>query len=274
MNYNDVQWVIQNNLSSEDVLLEFKKSCDKIGVSYVEIEVIPFTTELPYFSTQKRSLIYGSVTFNNLVYADPNLKNGIFFNDNFFMENYFKMYKNYMLNFDSKITSFRELKDSNEYGPDQLLFIRPNDDTKSFAGDIKEFKHIGPWYEGLKIYENTNLTVDTKIVVAEPFNLKKEWRLWIVNKKVVAASQYRKYFKLSKERGCPKDVIDFAEARCQEYTPHDVFVMDICLCGDELYIVECGCMNGSGFYHANIYDIVKETTNYFINNNDSTYTAK
>lgn len=149
---------------------------------------------------------------------------------------------------------------------DQLLFIRPNDDTKSFAGDVKEFKNIGTWYEGLRRYENTNLTIDTKIVVAEPWNIVKEWRLWIVNKKVIAASQYRKYFKLSKEEGCPKEVKDFAEARCQHYVPHDVFCMDIGMSGGELYIIECGCMNGSGFYKANIQNIVKEVMDYFINN--------
>lgn len=264
MTYKDIQWVIQKNLSSEDVLSDLKASCDKIGVPHIEVEVIPFSTELPNFPIQRKSIIYGSVTFNNLVYAEPSLKDGVFFNDNFLMENYFKRYGDHMLNFGADITTFRELQASKEYAQDQLLFIRPNDDTKSFAGDIKEFKNIGPWYEGLKIYENTNLTVDTKIVVTEPFNIKKEWRLWIVNKKVVASSQYRKYFKLNKEEGCPKEVRDFAEARCQHYVPHDVFCMDICLCGDELYIVECGCMNGSGFYNANIQNIVKEVTDYFI----------
>jgi len=44
-------------------------------------------------------------------------------------------------------------------------------------------------------------------------------------------SKYRHYFKLKKEEGCPDSVVAFAQARCEKYTPHDVFVMDICLWG-------------------------------------------
>ena len=84
--------------------------------------------------------------------------------------------------------------------------------------------------------------------MGEPYNIHYQWRLWVVNKKVAAASKYREYFKLRKEEGCPADVVSFAEERCQKYPPHDIFVMNICLCGDECFIVECGCKNGAGFY--------------------------
>ncbi len=141
---------------------------------------------------------------------------------------------------------------NSNYASDKLLFIRPNDDSKSFAGEVNRFDEIGSWFEKLRIVENSGLSPETKIIVSEPYNIQYEWRLWIVNKKVVAASKYREYFRLKKESGCPVDVTSFAIERCWQYTPHDVFVMDICLCGDEYFIVECGCMNGAGFYHANI----------------------
>lgn len=102
-----------------------------------------------------------------------------------------------------------------------------------------------------------------KLIVAEPWNILREWRCWIVNKKVVAASQYRENFRLKKIAGCPDAVKEFAETRCLEYTPHDVFVMDICLCGDAYYIVECGSMNAAGFYQASLTHIVEAVTGYF-----------
>ncbi len=108
------------------------------------------------------------------------------------------------------------------------------------------------------------MSTESTIVVSEPYNIQNEWRLWIVKEKVVAASKYREYFKLKKEEGCPSDVVSFAEDRCKQYTPHDVFVMDICLSGDEYFIVECGCMNGAGFYKANIEDIVTSVSDYFV----------
>lgn len=264
--YHNIQWVIQKNLTGEDILSDLKKSCYNIGVDYIEVEVIPFTTDLPIFPKEKRSIFYGSTTFNNLIYSDKTLNEGLFFNDNYTIENYFEKYGKYMLNYGAIITTFKDVMEM-DYEPEQILFIRPNDDTKSFAGDTKSFKDIGKWYKTLKAFDNINLGLDTKIIVAEPFNIKSEWRLWIVNKKVVASSKYREYFKLKKQEGCPIEVIEFAEQRCNEYTPHDAFVMDIGLCGDEYYIIECGCINAAGFYKANIQNIVLSLTEYFSNLN-------
>jgi hypothetical protein len=39
--------------------------------------------------------------------------------------------------------------------------------------------------------------------------------------------------------------------------------IDICLCGDEYFIVECGGMNAAGFYKAKVGDIVKGVSAYF-----------
>ncbi len=152
-----------------------------------------------------------------------------------------------------------------DYDADKLFFIRPDDDTKSFSGEVKQFAEIRDWYDKIKMFGNTNLSMHSRIVVSEPYNIQYEWRLWVVNKKVIAASKYREYFKLVKEQNCPAEVILFAEERCREYTPHDVFVMDVCLCGDQYYIVECGCMNGAGFYKAAIHKIISSVSEWFAN---------
>lgn len=263
--YDKVQWVVQRNLTSKPDFEAIKSACNKIGVPFIELDIIPFTATLPEFNRSRHSIIYGSTTFNSLASGDKSLREGMFFDEtSFSIENYIQKWGRHMLNYDSLITSFKELIEGNKYSPDKLLFIRPNDDSKSFAGEVKRFDEIASWYNKLREVENINLTAESKIIVSEPYNIHYEWRLWIVNKKVVAASKYREYFKLKKEEGCPPAVVSFAEDRCQQYTPHDVFVMDICLCGDEYYIVECGCMNGAGFYHANIDNIVSHVTDYFV----------
>ena len=264
--YENIQWVVQNNLTKQELMDDLKGGCKSIDVDYIEVKVVPFSDELPYFPKDKKSIFYGSTTMMYNVYKDPSINQGLFFNeDTFTMENYFSKWAIYMLNYDAGITSFRELMTKN-YSPEQLIFVRPNDDSKSFAGEIVEFKRIESWYNNLIGYENVNLNLDTKIVAGEPYNIKKEWRLWIVNKKVVASSQYKNGQSINKVKDAPTNVVEFAEARCQEYTPHDVFVMDICLCGDELFILECGCMNSAGFYAADVHKIVKSVTEYFLEN--------
>ncbi len=262
--YSHVQWVVQRNLTSQADFNNLKDACLKIGVTFIEVDIVPFTAELPLFDRARNSIIYGSTTFNGLAFLDGNLTKGLFLNEKeFTIENYMRQWGQHMLNYGASVTTFNELMGNDTISADKQFFIRPNDDNKSFAGEVKRFDEIGEWYNKLRIVENTNLSLESKIVVSEPYNMQYEWRLWIVNKRIIASSKYREYFKLKKEEGCPADVISFAEARCQQYTPHDVFVMDICLCGDGYYIVECGCMNGAGFYNANVENIVSHVTDYF-----------
>ena len=261
--FNDIQWVVQNNLTKAELMDDLKGGCNAIGVDHIEVKVIPFSDELPDFPEKKHSIYYGSTTmmYNIFKRHKNSLYNpGLFFDEyTFTMENYFEQWGKHMLNYDAGITTFEELM-SKEYEKDHLLFIRPNDDSKSFAGEVVEFERVGKWYENLIGFENINLTLSTKIVAGEPYKIKKEWRLWIVNEVVIASSQYKDGQSLKKVEGAPKEVIDFAEARCKEYTPHDIFVMDICLCGDELFILECGCVNSAGFYASKVHDIVYYVT--------------
>lgn len=262
--YNHIQWVVQRNLTSREDFERLENACLTIGVPFIPLEIIPFTPALPAFDKSKDTIIYGSTTFNALAAEDVQLKKGLFFDPvTFSIENYKQRWGKYMLNGDARIMTFRELMTSDAYSPDQLLFIRPDDDSKSFAGEVKAFEEIAAWYGQLSQVSNMHLTPDTVIVVGVPYSIAAEWRLWIVAGKVVAASKYREYFKLRKEAGCPEAVKLFAEQRCKEYVPHEVFVMDICLCGDEYYIVECGSMNGAGFYKADVQAIVHAVTAYF-----------
>ncbi len=260
---SNIRWVVQNNLTKPELMVGLKDACAKYGVEHFEATVIPFSDELPEFPKDLPIIFYGSTTMMNNVYRDPELNKGLFYNhETFSMELYFEKWGKHMLNFDGKITCFEELM-KEPYGPDDLIFVRPNDDSKSFAGEIVQFSRIGEWYKNLTGFENVNLTPQTKIVVCEPYNIKKEWRLWIVNKQVVASSLYMENKQLKKVYGTTGEVLDFAEARCKEFVPHDIFVMDICQCGDELYILECGCMNSAGFYAADIDMIVMEVSERF-----------
>nr|WP_295876417.1 ATP-grasp domain-containing protein [uncultured Chitinophaga sp.] len=258
--YPSIQWIIQQNLTNSSDLEQLKAACDKIGVRHQEVIVIPFTDTLPAFDRSYRSIFYGSVTFSQIALADPSVNSGLFMdNSSFSIDNYLQRWGRYMLNYGAMLTTFDELVQM-DLPSDKLYFIRPDDDHKSFAGEVKSFGDISAWYGQLK---ETAISGDSRIVVSAPYNIRYEWRLWIVHKKVVAASKYREYFQLTKERGCPAEVVRFAEARCDDYTPHDVFVMDICRCGDEYFIVECGCMNSAGFYAADIEAIVTAVSAYF-----------
>lgn len=261
--YANIQWVVQRNLTEQASLHDLESACNATNVDYCAIEVIPFSDHLFEFPRLKKSIFYGSTTTMYLIYQQQGLNQGLFFDETAFsMERYLDVWGKYMLNFGSRLIKVGDLN-TLDYVDDKLLFIRPNDDSKSFSGEVKRFGEIADWMAQIGLSEDMSVTADTKILVGEPYHIKSEWRLWIVEKQVVAASKYRENFKLKKERGCPDAVRNFAEARCIEYTPHDVFVIDIGLCGEDLYIIECGCMNSAGFYDADIDNIVQNVTEYF-----------
>lgn len=261
--YNNIQWVVQSNLTSENVLDDIKRACEKISVDCHALQVIPFSEELPYFPKDKRSIFYGSTTTMYLVHTDSSISEGLFFSPNeFTMENYFHKWGENMLNYGANIVKVKDINTLN-WDKNKQLFIRPNEDSKSFNGEVKPFGEIAHWLQSIQLSQDLTLNEDTQILIGEPYHIEAEWRLWIVNKKVITASKYRENFKLKKETGCPSEVIEFAEKRCQEYTPHRFFVMDIGLCGNQLYIIECGCLNSAGFYAADIEKIVYTVSEVF-----------
>lgn len=265
LKYKNIQWIVQRNLISTSDLEVLKESCHKFGIQCTELDIIPFSNTFPNLESTANSILYGTTVFIALACKDENLRKGVFINDaNFTIENYLDKWGKNMLNYGASISTFAELINNQHYSPDTLLFIRPNDDSKSFSGEIKRYDEVTDWYNSLTAIENLRLLDNTKIIVSEPYNIRCEWRLWIVNKQVIAATKYREYFTLRTEKGCPTEVVTFAEERCQEYTPHDIFVMDVCICGDDYYIVECGCVNSAGFYDANVDEIVKQVSDYYL----------
>jgi len=260
----NIRWVIQNNLISQPEFKLLKESCDKLGVEIEEIEVIPFSAELPEFTMdEKTNIYYGSTTLMYNIYHQLNNPTGLFFDeDAFSMENYINKWGKHMLNSDADITSFREVTQK-QYPDDQIFFIRPDDDSKSFAGTTMTFKQIKDWGSNITLYDNVTLNEDTKILVSEPYNIKKEWRTYVVDGKVSTASRYRENFRLSKSgTDIPEDMIQFVEDRCKEYQPYGAFAMDIALCGDNYYIIECGCINSVGLYDSDVNKLVTDISKY------------
>lgn len=271
-NMRKVRWIVQKNLISENDLDQILSACTLLDIPCEGITVIPFSKELPHFSLDKEyeNIYYGSTKFiRNL---QKNLGNplGIFFSpEAFSMRNSIQQYGKRMLNSEADIMPLEVLVNK-YYVSDMLHFVRPNDDSKSFDGRIMTFGEICNWYDDIiKVGKIEEITPQTEVVLAPVWGIGEEWRCIVVKGKVISATLYRQNFRLV-ETTIPCDVpwsmINFVEDRCREYTPHDVFVMDVALSsatGDpHYYILECGCANSVGFYNLNILVYVSSLTNY------------
>ena len=156
----------------------------------------------------------------------------------------------------------RDIEEQHFFGSEKHAFVRPVLDLKEFAGTVIRWDEFDSWKSKLM---NLELLLDCECVVAQPFGIAKEWRTFVVDGKVVGASQYREYHKLSKLPSCPDKVTAFVEEQAAIFSPHPIFVMDVGLSGDSLYVIEVGCFNSAGFYESALEPIF-EAIHHFTTN--------
>ena len=265
---NKITWVIQNNLIHENDHNELQEAIIKCGVDYKNITVIPFDdNKLDFDHNNDNNIYYGSTSFTNYIIKHlPNAK-GLFFNENFSMKNYIREYGELMLNADGLFTTLGKFTDRplELVNGEEVYFIRPDADNKSFAGQVMTLKQIYDWSANLPITEKISVTLDTPILISDPYNIKKEWRNYVVGGKIVTSSRYQMNGRRSlSNEDIPEDMIEFAETCIAKYKPHDNFAIDIALCGDRYYIVECGCLNGVGLYKCNIDKLVRSISDWMV----------
>src|SRR5436305_1417862 len=78
----------------------------------------------------------------------------------------------------------------------------------------------------------------TRVVVAEPRPVGREWRLVIADGVVVGAGQYMADGDIETDPGCPAAVRAFADAALAAvaWRPDEVFMFDVCESDGELYL--------------------------------------
>lgn len=258
----NIRWIIQTNNYATADRDKIVAACQQLKLAYELVQVVPFATALPNFSLDQHheNIYYGSTTMMNRVYQDLHQPVGLFYDPaTFTMGNYLKHWNNFMLSSEGQVLRFEQLRQK-DYADDTRFFIRPNADSKAFAGTVLTFAQIKDWYDRVVQNEAETVKATTKVFVGPAYHIEKEWRNIVVDGKVVASTAYRKSFELYKSAtDIPPEMIQFVEARCQEYQPHGVFAMDVAKCSGahEYYIIECGCANSIGFYHCNIYEYVR-----------------
>ncbi len=254
-----MRWIVQTNLGSDEYHQELKRVCDKLGHEFVPIKAVPFSDELPDVSNDKPAIFYGATNLVTQVSRSNRWSPGVFFDEE---KSCFTAWRKnlpyeYLLNYISYVLPIRNIPSFKEYKDlDRDIFVRPNKDLKEFSGEVMPLKDLVKWARTI-MEGKTLISPDSEVVLGSAYNIQTEWRLFVSKKKVIAASQYKDKGKLNQKEGAPKKVIDLAEKIANIWTPHNSTVMDLCSCGDEIFLLEFNCMNSSGFYHCNIEDIVR-----------------
>ncbi|MEZ6185455.1 MAG: ATP-grasp domain-containing protein [Planctomycetota bacterium] len=131
-----------------------------------------------------------------------------------------------------------------QFGRDGQVFVRPNSVRKLFTGTITRARDLEQALASAR-YDPTEL-----VVIAEPQDLVREWRLLIAHGVVVTASRYYERGEVSRAEGCPREVREFAERALGQvaWRPDPLFMFDVGETPDGLRLVELNSFSCSGVY--------------------------
>jgi hypothetical protein len=162
---------------------------------------------------------------------------------------YYPHYSPYLLNKRHRIlTAVEAVREQDALfellGREGRLFIRPDGCQKTFTGRVvatDEFRFaLGP----------ARYDSQTRIVVAEPRTIEREWRLIVAEGAVIAAGQYLVAGAIVLEPDCPHAVMDFAARMLADvsWRPDEIFMADVCESAGELYLLELNGFSSSAVY--------------------------
>jgi len=145
------------------------------------------------------------------------------------------------------------------FGRDGRIFIRPDDNAKSFAGGVVEANDFEKWWELANFYRPSPESI---AVVASPQIIRCEWRFIIGHKKVVTGSQYRRNGVEELLASYPPEAAGFAEAVASfnGFEPHPVYVMDVCETSDGYRLVEIGSICCASLYACDLDRVIAAIT--------------
>jgi hypothetical protein len=271
-----MKYLIQENTFREANYDNVTNALNRLGLSYTTVRVYPFIDkvteavrnqdetipspdDLPEIECDGPVFIFGSVKLARIA-ADKGWQPGSLVSNTHDFLDYGPKYGHNMLNSDSEIVTFFDLSMRHWEGK---RFIRPTHDGKLFDADLFDVDGWRKKSESIRSNKPDLLAVYEKLQVASPKNVQKEIRVWIVNGRVITASQYRINMSYNVSSDVDPEALDFAQRMANIYCLADAFVMDVCLHEDQWKIVECGCINSAGFYLADMQRVIISLENHF-----------
>lgn len=160
-----------------------------------------------------------------------------------------------MLNSD-RLFSESDIEVSNYLKENGPQWIRSDSGSKIFSGGVFTFEQ----FQIEREYFNQHNYGKIKFVIAKPKEIQREWRLIIINNKIVDASMYMYKGETNEKRGVPNDLLIFADdwRKMHEYILPHSYVLDVCDSGGKYFCIELNNALTSGWYACDIEKIVKE----------------
>lgn len=251
------KWLLEQDTFEENID-SLKEAIIECGFGYKTVDFRPFGGSdkdiLNLFLPEDCIICYGSLGLSKMVSQKAKWVPGVWCNlEHFECTHYYNHFGKHLLNDHYIMLPYGEMLRQKQFLLDTLaedgcLFVRPSSGFKLFSGTLIKAETYEKDVEYLGFYD---VEPDRIVVVSNPKNIGREWRLIVVDKVVVSSSQYKNNGLVKLEEGCPKRVEKYGNELAQIWQPDLAFTLDICEMKDgELKLVEINSFSSSGFYVA------------------------
>jgi hypothetical protein len=257
-----MHWVIQDDLLRYESGLRFlAEHLPRWGIPHSLHRVVPIIGQLiPDISPEGNVIVIGSYSMRHVA-REKGWVPGCFDVGHLQHEDFLVAWKQYMLNADCVVCS---LQDAPHHFRDPS-FVRPASDTKEFPARVYGREEFMEWCDKVqrmvdtaKPDERLDVTMEARLVISPPREIAQETRCWIVDRKLVTASVYRRYETVIHDSDVDEDVRAFAQSIAERaWQPHRAYVLDVGRVGDQLKVVEINTLNSAGFYAADMQKLVE-----------------
>ena len=264
-----IKWLIERNVFEDRNPLRMANAARSLGMACIDVafecvngdeQVLRPTKSVP-FSDDDSVFVYGSMNLCRWLLSNRKWPKLAWYDFNRLRcQCYYAHWGPFLLQQNYGFIPLAEVHRRRDwlyqtFGRENRIFIRPDDNAKSFAGGVVERDRFEKWWELANFYRPSP---DALAVVAQPQSIDAEWRLVIARKKVVTGSQYRRNGIEEISPACPPEVAAFAEsvANAGVFEPHPAYVMDVCRTAQGYRLVEIGSICCASLYACNIEQIV------------------
>jgi hypothetical protein len=266
----EVSWLFEADPLDVDETQRMRAAVSDLGLKHKEINRIQLFSGLgdPYPDTEDSCVFFfGSLQIARKILRDKKWNPGVFLTlENYLCQAYYPHMEPFLFNTPYSLLPLDEMLATRhaldrQFGGHGCIFVRPDSGFKTFTGEVFEVETIQADFHGLQDF--SYLPGSTLVLVSSPKNIKREYRMFVVDDRVVAGSAYRRNRKLAMDPKVPEEVYAFTRTVLAEttYRPDPAWVIDICEDdGGKLWVLEIGSISCCGIYSANAKSIVKALT--------------
>jgi hypothetical protein len=269
--YGDLTWVLQRGLGKRD-LTRLAAAIDTLGFRREEVAVVPFSHEAasPLPHIEGPCLVYGSGGLLALARRQGWQPAG-WDGEGFSASRVAAALGPLALNHEAVLTTWSGIAAAGRAQGWTHVFVRPDAETKEFAGRVMRVDELEAWVAQLRAIGYLKES-DSAALVAPPRTLGREWRLFVVEGKVVASSQYARGGEPAIGPPAPSDVLAFADEALHRHAPAPALVLDVAevrtRAGWEPCVVELNSINSAGFHGCDPGPIVAALSDLAIRSKD------